>query len=1391
MKSVCKAIKMNNEKEKLNIFFKLLFSFFAGLFLFAVFPASAFSASHTGIFESAVIDLGVKSDLTIMSWNANVPAGAETTCVSGSGAGCAIRIQVAVSNCPNGAVDDPFPCSSGTWNFVGPDGTPMTYFTNSSGEDISFLKGKRYIKYKVYLQTQDPNVTPTVSSIDFGFKNYPLTTELVSSVYDSSIPFNAIESISWSQLNVSAQENVRIQIRTGVDQASVLSAAWVGPDDTSNSYWDSANTFSGGCSGSLVVTCTSLPSSLTSGSDDRFFQYKVIITSSGDITANPAYLTSISITYNDSGSPFFESATIDFGGGINFTTLSWTATNVDSTTQISCDTSLGPTSGEGCAVRLQVAANNDNATWNYVGPDGTSATYFTVPGQSIPSSLNGNRYFRYKLYLSSINPTTATPKVSDVTVSYSQYASSAYIISSPYNLSDPSGFVDRVSWTANVPPGTDVRVQVRTTVDSIWTPGTPDDALWSPWCGYSDTVCDNTGYFTSADNGAIIPANNPIRSGGDDQWVQYRVVLDSNGGATPTLSSISLNYNLNEFATSGTYTSAVFDTGQTSNFTTISYITTTSPNNSITIDVGAGNTPTPDASWIWLTNVPNGADLSALNGTRYVQYVANLSTTVSTDTPALNEVRINYYDASTNPRELISSPYDSGDAANVISSVNWTEVLPLGTDVGIQLRTAATQSGLSSATWLGPTGPGSYYTDPSGGETINPAHSDEVGDQWFQYKVSLWPSGNNYPTVSDVNVNYTYGGTAPTIRQAAYRFFENQDSTSVLTAKAPQNTPIVLNSPGETFRLRTLLHIGLFDMDNSNKKSYKLQFAEKSGSCDPGFTGENYIDITSSTEIAYNDNTPANGSPLTNDPSADANPNHLGHVNIDQTYNDSNADFITSINDIMAGQDGLWDFSLKRNGAPSNKNYCIRVVKANGSPLNGYDVIAEVATETVPDPTTETNNVRGWAWSGNIGWISFSCNNQDPNVTCSSGLTEYGVHMVTQKNIDDGLYSGLTYDVGALVGNAWSEDIGWITFDKNLATENGTFAFPSAYGDPFPSKDYMAKIDLSVSPPTITGWARALSAKGNSDWDGWIKLSGNLSPSPSGTKFTGYIWGEKILGWTSWSNDSVPYAVTLEDTVPTVSATSTTFADIYIDNRTPIFRFVYNDTNRYNLDSYSITIRKQDGTFVARQDSPSGLSRLPGDLIEVSYGASSDTCYNELGAVMTCPLLDRDTYYDWTVYVTNALLIDSMPSVGPQFYIQPRKYPEPKITWTPELIVPDKEVTLMSDTSVCYDYVAGVDVPRACSVDSGDQFLWTIPSSATIVSGTTSDQTLIVTFDKSGGCSEFNNSNIEDRTVGLQILGDTFAPGDWAPNPLSFAYPDAQKAICVYKPVPEFQEQRP
>lgn len=178
-----------------------------------------------------------------------------------------------------------------------------------------------------------------------------------------------------------------------------------------------------------------------------------------------------------------------------------------------------------------------------------------------------------------------------------------------------------------------------------------------------------------------------------------------------------------------------------------------------------------------------------------------------------------------------------------------------------------------------------------------------------------------------------------TFNQSGYRFFENDNGTTVTTALALQDTPASLVNINQAFRVRLLLHVGSSQL-SLNGANFKLQYATRSGTCDTGFAGESYVDVTGVTLIAYNDNsTPIDGASLTVNGSLD--PNHSGHTTVAESYEEQN-NFTNSVSAIPAGQDGMWDFALKRNGAPSRATYCLRVVKSDGTLVDTYSVIPQI-----------------------------------------------------------------------------------------------------------------------------------------------------------------------------------------------------------------------------------------------------------------------------------------------------------------------------------------------------------------------------------------------------------------------------------------------------------------
>lgn len=177
---------------------------------------------------------------------------------------------------------------------------------------------------------------------------------------------------------------------TALENASVTLSRGLAPLETlftGGSVW-TQNDWSGGSGASSFGTTT----------PNQYFQDNgnVNVTNPGSVVLNQVGGSYVTATGT------LESSTFDTGTGqTDYTILTWLPSSQSASTSLA----------------FQVAANNDNATWNYVGPDGTANTYFTTPGQDIGPSLNSNRYFRYKVFLSSQDP-AKTPVLTSVAANF-------------------------------------------------------------------------------------------------------------------------------------------------------------------------------------------------------------------------------------------------------------------------------------------------------------------------------------------------------------------------------------------------------------------------------------------------------------------------------------------------------------------------------------------------------------------------------------------------------------------------------------------------------------------------------------------------------------------------------------------------------------------------------------------------------------------------------------------------------------------------------------------------------------------------------------------------------------------------------------------------------------
>jgi hypothetical protein len=193
-------------------------------------------------------------------------------------------------------------------------------------------------------------------------------------------------------------------------------------------------------------------------------------------------------------------------------------------------------------------------------------------------------------------------------------------------------------------------------------------------------------------------------------------------------------------------------------------------------------------------------------------------------------------------------------------------------------------------------------------------------------------------------------------------------------------------------------------------------------------------------------------------------------------------------------------------------------------------LIPTLTPTPLPSPSPSFSPLTGWAWSSNIGWISFNSSN-------TGGGATYGVQV--------------DLNTGRMSGYAWSSNIGWIQFGGlnhtpvnsgnamvNL-TSGAVTGWARACGGTVSSTDVK---NNNQNSPTMPGDCSTISGNMTSrpdGWDGWIELSGTNhqtgdTSGANGTSqkgvtyktvttgtvtagtFTGYAWGGPVVGWINF-----------------------------------------------------------------------------------------------------------------------------------------------------------------------------------------------------------------------------------------------------------------------------------
>jgi hypothetical protein len=162
-----------------------------------------------------------------------------------------------------------------------------------------------------------------------------------------------------------------------------------------------------------------------------------------------------------------------------------------------------------------------------------------------------------------------------------------------------------------------------------------DTALGSRWLGTSHRyrVDWNTSNTVYSIDGKVVATHALTTS-----TTQRLLISD----LTPTEGAVVVDWlRMTPYAASGTFLSRVFDAESSVTWGTATWTSDLPNGTSLNISVRRGNTPTPDQTWTAFANL-SGSGATIGGSSRYLQYRAQLATTVPGQTPVLRDLTVMY-----------------------------------------------------------------------------------------------------------------------------------------------------------------------------------------------------------------------------------------------------------------------------------------------------------------------------------------------------------------------------------------------------------------------------------------------------------------------------------------------------------------------------------------------------------------------------------------------------------------------------------------------------------------------------------------------------------------------------------------------------------------------------
>ena len=319
-------------------------------------------------------------------------------------------------------------------------------------------------------------------------------------------------------------------------------------------------------------------------------------------------------------------------------------------------------------------------------------------------------------------------------------------------------------------------------------------------------------------------------------------------------------------------------------------------------------------------------------GKFYIPFSDSDSDTFNIFTPAANNFNEQYADLS------------SYGSCSAIPSGNW------------QSAAAGSQS-------AGPNFAGAGADDASNGGNLAWSNTSNITAQDISYADSNISAGQKTHYLTATNFGFsvpsgaTIDGVVVTVNKEVSLGTAVDSSVKLIkngviggNDKADTVTDWPASSATNTFygASSDLWGLSLTSSDvNTSNFGVAIAASNSSGTPDPSIDDIKIkVYYTSHPLIAYNDNASvASGDNIS---STGNDPTESGQTVQTQTYSEADGFYNTS--SFGGTVDGMWDLSLKDNGAPASTTYCLRTAKSDGTPLDTYSQYPMITTASNNNP---------------------------------------------------------------------------------------------------------------------------------------------------------------------------------------------------------------------------------------------------------------------------------------------------------------------------------------------------------------------------------------------------------------------------------------------------------